>query len=538
MTNKTAGLTGHSLVAGQSLPGTAGEAHGYDPTTGQPLDPGYSMLGMDQLDDVASAAQEAFETMKVLAPEKHAALLDSIAEHIAARGDEVIARAMLETGLPEARLRGELARTTNQLKLFATVVRAGHHRGVRIDPAMPDRTPLPRPDIRQRKIPMGPVVVFGASNFPLAFSTAGGDTAAALAAGCPVVFKAHNSHPGTGELVGRAILAAIAEQGLPPGIFSLVYGSGSSVGQGLVAHPTFKAVGFTGSREAGMALMRTAAARPQPIPVYAEMSSVNPVFMFEGLLGDASTDLDELAQAFVTSATASAGQLCTQPGLVFVPRGAEGDAFLDAVQGLVSGQSGQTMLSDGIATSWREGVSALDEQNGVQLLAAGEPGAGPNAPAPVIYVTSVDEFVANDTLQDEIFGAASLMIRYESVSELVECISGMEGQLTASLHLAESDHAQAQPLIPLLEEKVGRILVNGWPTGVEVGHAMVHGGPFPATSDGRTTSVGTLAIDRFLRPVAYQGFPSGLLPVEMRDDNPWELTRLVDGSPDVPAASR
>lgn len=517
-------LTGHSSIAGRSVPGTGTALHAIAPTTGEQLDPPYSQIDVEQLREATAAAAEAFTSFSRLDPEAHAAFLESIADEIEAIGDTLIERAMQETGLPQARIVGERARTTGQLRLFAEVVRAGEHRGVRIDPALPDRTPMPRLDIRQRKIPLGPVGVFGASNFPLAFSTAGGDTASALAAGCPVVFKAHSSHPGTSELVASAIARAITAHDLHPGVFSHIFGPGRSVGQALVADPNIHAVGFTGSREGGLALVRTAQARPVPIPVYAEMSSVNPVFILPGALNG---DVEALAAGYVQSATGSSGQLCTQPGVVFVPRGEQGEAFLRAVSDSLRAATGQTMLSPSIAAAWREGVATRDDN--AEVLARGTDGEGPHAPAPVIHAADLPTFEENPVLSEEIFGAASLVVRYGDVSELIQAASQLEGQLTATLQLSADDHELAAALLPVLELKVGRILAGSWPTGVEVGHAMVHGGPFPATSDSRTTSVGTLAIERFLRPVAYQNIPDELLPEALRKANPWHLPRLIDG---------
>lgn len=526
MTTTQTRLAGHSIIAGESVPGTQGTTSGYNPATNEPLEPTYTLIDAGQLARATAAAEEAFESFSILDPQTHAAFLERIADNIEAVRDQLVARAMAETGLSEARLHGETGRTTGQLRLFARVVRQGDHRGVRVEPAMPERQPLPRPDIRQIKVPLGPVAVFGASNFPLAFSTAGGDTASALAAGCSVVFKAHNAHPGTGEIVGHAIADAVRALDLHPGVFSLIYGPGASIGQALAADPRIKAVGFTGSRGAGTALMATAAGRPEPIPVYAEMSSINPVYFFEGAL---EQDLDALATAYVGSVTGSSGQLCTAPGLVFVPTGDAGDRFAEAVSRALAGQTGQTMLTAGIATSWTEGVSELSAQDGVTPVGQGQAGPTENAPAPVVYGADVETFQANEVLHQEIFGAASLFIRYSSVDEVIAATRYMEGQLTATLHLTEADHAAVAPLIPVLERKVGRILANGWPTGVDVGEAMVHGGPFPATSDSRTTSVGTLAIDRFLRPVAYQNIPDALLPAPVRDANPWHLNRRIDG---------
>lgn len=532
MTHHTAAathLSGESIIAGERVAGTGKTVSGVNPATGEALEPTYQLIDESQLAQATAAASEAYPSFSALAPEDHAAFLESVASNIDALGDDLTQRVMAETGLPEARATMERGRTVNQLRLFASVVRQGDFRGVRVDPAIPDRTPMPRPDVRQRKIPLGPVAVFGASNFPLAFSVAGGDTASALAAGCPVVFKAHNAHPGTSEMVGRAISDAVADAGLHPGVFSLIYGAGSSIGQSLASDPAIHAVGFTGSRAAGVSLMKAAAAREVPIPVYAEMSSINPVFFFDGALEKSPEDLSELAKAYLTSVTGSSGQLCTAPGLVFVPSGPHGDAFLDAVAEASASAVGQTMLTASIADSWNAGVEQLAAQAGVELVGRGAEGSTQNAPAPAIYQASSEQFRDNPVLHEEIFGAASLVIRYTSPEDLITTASRLEGQLTATLHLTESDYTFAAPLVPVLEGKVGRILANGWPTGVEVNHAMVHGGPFPATSDSRTTSVGTLAIERFLRPVAYQNLPEQLLPAPVKADNPWNLNRRVNG---------
>lgn len=486
----------------------------------------FSLLPPEQLSAATSAARAAFDPFRALPPQPRADLLEGIARALEHDGEAVVERAAAETHLPVARLVGELARTTGQLRLFAEVVRRGDHHGVRVDPALPDRTPLPRPDVRQRTVPLGPVAVFGASNFPLAFSVAGGDTASALAAGCPVVVKAHNAHLGTSEAVGRAVARAVEEAGLHPGVFAVVQGPGDEIGHALVTDPDIAAVGFTGSRAGGLALAAAAAARPVPIPVYAEMSSVNPVLLLEGALAG---DVEGLAAGYLTSLTGSAGQLCTAPGLVFVPRGARGDAFVEALVDALAGRTGQAMLTPGIARAWRSGVDAWSAQEGVTLVGCGRPGPGEDAPPPSVYAVELAPFLAAPALQHEVFGAAGLVVRYADVAGLAEAVAGLEGQLTATVHLAEADHAAAAQLLPVLELRVGRIVVNGWPTGVDVGHAMVHGGPYPATTAPWTTSVGSRAIERWLRPVAYQGFPDALLPEPLRADNPWRLTRLVDG---------
>lgn len=524
MTSHT--LTGHSLIAGRTVAGAGSAIRAIAPATGDELDPEYSQIDVDQLREATASAEEAFTSFSTLAPEAHAAFLESVADEIEGLGEALVERATQETGLPVARLTGERARTTGQLRMFATVVRSGLFRGVRVDPPLPERA-VPRPDIRQRKVALGPVAVFGASNFPFAFSTAGGDTASALAAGCPVVFKAHSSHPGTSELVASAIARAVEKNGLHPGVFSHIFGPGRTVGQALVSDPAIQAVGFTGSRSGGLALVQASQARTVPIPVYAEMSSVNPVFILPGAL---ERDVTELANGYVASALGSSGQLCTQPGNVFVPTGAQGDQFVAAVVDAIRAATGQTMLSPSIAEAWRTGASTRDDH--AEVAARGSDGDGPNAPAPVIHATDIDAFVANDVLHAEIFGAASLIVRYSDVAELPAAAARLEGQLTATIHLTDADTDQARALIPVLEKKAGRILANGWPTGVDVGHAIVHGGPFPATSDSRTTSVGSLAIERFLRPVAYQNLPDALLPEPLRHDNPWGVPRLIDGTPE------
>lgn len=520
-------LKGQSRIAGQPFAGAAATIHGFNPASNEKLEPAYSMITEGQLTTATTAAAAAFDSFSTLDPQTHASFLEAIAANIQDLGEELISRACQETGLPAARLRGEMTRTTSQLRLFAAVVRQGDFRGVRVDPALPDRTPLPRFDIRQRQVPLGPVAVFGASNFPLAFSTAGGDTASALAAGCPVVFKAHNAHPGTSELVGQAIVAAVQDAGLHPGVFSLIYGPGNSIGQALVADPAIKAVGFTGSQSAGTALLRTAAARPEPIPVYAEMSASNPVIVLPGAL---TGNIEALARNYVAAVTGSSGQLCTSPGILFAPAGEAGDELLAAVARAVSGCTGQTMLSAAIADSFAAGVRDLDEAAGVARLATGLGGPTANAPAPVIFAVELADFLANPVLHAEIFGAASLVVRYSDPAELRDAVNQLEGQLTATLQLAAEDYSTATMLLPLLERKAGRVIINGWPTGVEVGYAMVHGGPFPASSDSRSTSVGALAINRFLRPVAYQNFPKELLPPAVQDANPWQLTRSIDGT--------
>ncbi|MHA7207894.1 aldehyde dehydrogenase (NADP(+)) [Arthrobacter sp. MDT1-65] len=527
MTTTSSPVAGRSLIAGAPVEGSAGTARAINPATNEDLEPIITLIDGKQLAEATAAAAAAFDAYRATTPTERAAFLERIADNIDALGSELTDRAVLETGLPAARIEGERARTVGQMRLFAAVVRQGDHVQARIDPAVPDRAPLPRLDIRQRHIGLGPVAVFGASNFPLAFSTGGGDTASALAAGCPVVVKAHNAHPGTAELVGRAITRAVGDSGLPAGVFSLIFGAGTSVGQALVADPRIKAVGFTGSRAGGTAIMATAAARPEPIPVYAEMSSINPVFVFPGAIGD---DADALASGLVGSLTMGAGQFCTNPGLVFVPAGPEGDRFVAAASAALQATQGSTMLTRGIAEACAAGVARLRNESAVDVVAEGRPGITENAPGAVLFSTTTEVFKDNLRLQEEVFGAAGIFVRYSGEEELLTAAEALEGQLTATIHATSSDYAAVAPLLPVLERRVGRILFNSWPTGVEVGHAMVHGGPYPATSDSRSTSVGSLAILRFQRPVSYQNIPDDLLPAPLQEANPWGLNRRVDGT--------
>jgi 2,5-dioxopentanoate dehydrogenase len=522
-------ITGSILIGSREVMGES-VFRAIDPARGEPIEPGFAEAGPAHVDEAAALAAEAYPAYRATAPETRAAFLEAIAAGIEAIGDALIERAMQETGLPAARLAGERARTTGQLRLFANWVRAGGADEPRLDPPLPDRKPLPRADLRLRHIGVGPVAVFGASNFPLAFSVAGGDTASALAAGCPVVVKGHPAHPGTSELVGRAIRAAVAESGLHEGVFSLLSGTGHDLGGALVADPRIMAVGFTGSRAGGLALARIAAARPVPIPVHAEMSSVNPVFLLPGAL---TTRAEALGNAFVGSLTLGAGQFCTNPGLVIGIAGEGLERFVVSAAAALEAAPSATMLTPGIAEAYRKGVEALAGSPAAWKVARSREEGGPNACRPALFVADAAGFLAHPDLAREVFGAASLVLRCADGTEMVAVARSLEGQLTATLHLEPRDHPLAAALLPVLEEKAGRILANGWPTGVEVCHAMVHGGPFPATSDPRTTSVGTLAIRRFLRPVCYQDLPEALLPAALKAGNPLGLPRLVDGAPEA-----
>lgn len=513
------------LLIGRSRVATEGGFFAIDPSTDGELPTSFAQATPAHTDAAAKLAWAAFDSFRETSAETRARFLEKIADNILALGDELLDRAGAETGLPRARLEGERGRTMGQLRLFASVLRQGDWIGARIDPAMPDRKPLPRADIRLRFIPVGPVAVFGASNFPLAFSVAGGDTASALAAGCPVVVKAHSAHPGTSELVGEAIAAAVAELGLPEGVFSLLCGTKREYGQALVAHPHIKAVGFTGSRGGGQALIQIAQSRPEPIPVYAEMSSINPVVLLPSAL---SARAEALGAAFIGSLTMGAGQFCTNPGLILAVEGEALDRFTAAAAAALSNVAPITMLTPGICKAYRAGVATLAAHDKVTTLARVAE-AGGNRGAGALFSVTAADFLADPVLGHEVFGSSSVVVRCPDLSVLKDVLEHLEGQLTATVHLDEGDHDAAAMLLPTLERRAGRILANGWPTGVEVCHAMVHGGPFPATSDSRTTSVGTLAIDRFLRPVSYQDIPDALLPAALKYSNPLGIARRVDG---------
>lgn len=519
-------ISGSSLIGGQSVPGGPASFHGINPATAQPLEPSFGEAGAAEISHACALAAGAFDAYRETALETRAAFLEAAAGEILALGDQLVQRASEETGLPKARIESERARTVGQLRLFADAVRQGGWLDARIDPALPDRTPLPRPDLRLRQIGIGPVAVFGSSNFPLAFSVAGGDTAAALAAGCPVVVKAHPAHPGTSALVGQAIQTALANCGLPPGVFSLLFGAGPELGAALVANPDIKAVGFTGSRAGGLALVKIAAARPEPIPVHAEMSSINPVILFPAAL---AARAKTIAAGFVASMTLGAGQFCTNPGLLIAEEGPHLDAFIDAVCAQLATSPAATMLTHGIFKAYQSGVETLLAKTGVKQAAHGQPADGPNQGQAEFFTTDSQEFLSDHALRDEVFGASSLLVRCKTHSDLLSVVNALEGQLTFTLQLEEADLPAARALLPIVERKAGRILANGWPTGVEVSHAMVHGGPFPATSDARATSVGTLSIRRFLRPICYQGIPVALLPAALRPGNDAKIPILYDG---------
>ncbi|QFY61059.1 aldehyde dehydrogenase (NADP(+)) [Rhizobium grahamii] len=494
--------TGKHLVAGEWLDGEStfqsSPAHG----------PSHSFAAgtVEHVNRACEAAEDAFWTYGYSTRAERAAFLRAIAEEIEARAEAITEIGSQETGLPEARLQGERGRTTGQLRLFADHIEKGEYLDRRFDQALPDRQPAPRPEIRLLQRPIGPVAVFGASNFPLAFSTAGGDTAAALAAGCPVVVKGHSAHPGTGEIIAQAIDAAIRRTGVHPGVFSLIQGGSRDVGHGLVKHPRIKAVGFTGSLGGGRALFDLCAARPEPIPFFGELGSVNPMFLLpEALKARAET----LGQGWAGSLTMGAGQFCTNPGIAVVVKGSDADRFTAATVEALGKVAPQTMLTDGIAKAYRDGQERFSTRNTVKALLTTE--SSDRKASPNLYETTGEQFLADHALGEEVFGPLGLVVRVDTLDEMENLARGFEGQLTTTIHMDGGDLDAARRLLPVLERKAGRVLVNGFPTGVEVVDSMVHGGPYPASTNFGATSVGTMSIRRFLRPVSYQNLPEGLL---------------------------
>ncbi|WP_144161438.1 aldehyde dehydrogenase (NADP(+)) [Paraburkholderia sp. BCC1885] len=519
-------LTGGSLIGLDVVSGEGSAFHGLNPRTGERLYPAYKGVSQADLDAACRIAAEAFDAYREMPPSRRARFLETVGDRLMDLGTTLVERCASETGLPASRIEGERSRTVAQLKMFASVVREGDYLDVRIDRELSDRQPVRRPDLRLRNVPVGPVAVFGASNFPLAFSVAGGDTAAALAAGCPVVCKAHPAHPGTSELVGKAVQNAVRDCAMPAGTFSLLFDAGFDIGSRLVQDPRIKAIGFTGSRKGGMALRNLAMARAVPIPVYAEMSSVNPVLLFPGALHGRA---DDIAKAFVASMCLGSGQFCTNPGIVLAVDSPKLDRFIAGVREILTSVPAGTMLTPAIHEAYERSLTAMKQHAAVSCLATGKAATGPNEAQAHLFSVSDEAFLAHEELAEEMFGPASVVVRCKDMVAIRRILQRLEGQLTASLHVDEADLEQARSFIPLLEQQVGRILFNGFGTGVEVSHAMVHGGPFPSTSDGRSTSVGSLSIDRFLRPVSYQDVPDALLPEALRQDNPLKLARRIDG---------
>ena len=517
-------ILGHNYIGGQRSGEGDVQLHSVDATTGAIFETPFLTATEKEVAAAVRAAELAYPKFRATTSEQRAAFLEAIADEIDALGDDFLAAVSRETALPATpRLAGERGRTSGQMRLFAKVVRRGDFYGARIDTALPDRKPMARPDIRQYKIGVGPVAVFGASNFPLAFSVAGGDTAAALAAGCPVVFKAHTGHLVTSEIVADAIERAVKKTGMPAGTFNMVYGD--RVGAQLVKSAAIQAVGFTGSLRGGRALCDMAAARPQPIPVFAEMSSINPIIlMSEALKVRGETIAKELAG----SVTMGCGQLCTSPGLLLGVKSPELTAFIEKLSAAFTGTTPATMLNAGGLTHYNSGVARVTQLPGVKVISTG--GNSATQAVPHLFKADASLLFSNDSpLEEEVFGPSTVIVELESREQLIDFAANMHGQLTATLQAELADLQGNEDLIALLEQKAGRLLLNGYPTGVEVCDAMVHGGPYPATSDARGTSVGTLAIERFLRPVCYQNYPDQMLPVPLKNANPLGINRLVDG---------
>jgi alpha-ketoglutaric semialdehyde dehydrogenase len=518
-------LTGKNIV-GNKLSGSGQAFHVENPSTKETLQPGFFEAEPQEVNAAIVKANEAFQIYRGKTGTEKAKFLEAISAEILALGDVLITCCMAETGLPEARLTAERGRTVGQLKLFAQVVREGSWIDARIDKSEPERKPLPKPDIRSMLRPLGPVGIFGASNFPLAFSVAGGDTASALAAGCTVVVKAHPAHPGTCELVGNAILRAANKTGMPAGLFSMLHGRSVEVGQAIVKHPLIKAIGFTGSFLGGKALFDEANKRDQPIPVYAEMGSANPVFILRGALQERK---EQLATDLTSSVTQGVGQFCTNPGLILVEKSSHQDKFRSLISTIISETPSGVMLTKRISNNFYKGIEKLKKVKGVNVISMGKQSGGGYRGMPIILETSAEIFLAEHTLEEEVFGPSTLLVNTSNRQELLAAAERLSGHLTATVHGTEKDLLNNKDLLAILEQKVGRLIINGYPTGVEVCHSMVHGGPFPATTDGRTSSVGTRSILRFVRPVCYQNFPQHLLPEELKDENPLGILRMFNG---------
>lgn len=503
--------------------------HAVNPATGESLEPSFRESTIADVDSAFIAAEHAFARYRLISGRERAGFLRRIAREIESVSAELTARAHAETALPLVRLEGERARTVNQLGLIADAVEEGSWVQARIDRADPTRTPLPRPDVRRLLVPLGPVAVFGASNFPLAFGAAGNDTVAALGAGCTVVYKAHPAQPGTSRIIAGAIERAISACNMPAGVFSMLHGWSTEVGLAMVQHPSACAVGFTGSLRGGRALFDAAAARPEPIPVFAEMGSINPVFVFPSVVRERRS---EVARMLAQSVTQGVGQFCTNPGVIVAvrdeKRSEQFDAFRDELAQLLADAASGVPLYARLGESYVEGI---DRAKTAGARVTHEAGArdGVNVRA-ALLLTDGQQFVEQRELREEIFGPVSLLVQVSDVEEFTRVAHAIEGQLTATLFASPDELADHRALIQQLERKVGRLVLNSVPTGVEVSAAMHHGGPYPASTDSRTTSIGTASIDRFARPVCYQGFPALALPEALRDTNPLGIWRLVDGA--------
>ncbi len=520
-------LSGKQIIGSEFRPSVGHSFSAVNPATGEVLPPHFGEASPDDVERAVCAAAGAFERYRKFSSTQRAVFLESIGAELMALGPELIGRAHAETALALPRLEAELARTINQLQLFAQHLRQGLYLGARIDRAQPERTPIPKPDLRSMQVALGPVAVFGASNFPLAFSVAGGDTASALAAGCPVVVKGHPAHPGTSELAGLAVIRAVEKNNLPSGVFSLLQAEDLAVGAALVQHPLLKAVAFTGSLAGGRALFDLACSRPEPIPVYAEMGSVNPVFFLPQIVCDNAT---LLAESLAESLTLGVGQFCTAPGLALVIKDAATEAFLGRLETCLAAKPQGVMLHHGIKQNYLAGLNQLLTVDGVRPRLNPQPLLDACLVAPSLLQVDATTFLANPGLAEEVFGPLAIIVVCDSRAAMLSVAESLQGQLTASMHGTYCELDSFRDLLEILERKAGRVIINGFPTGVEVCASMHHGGPYPATTDSRSTSVGSDAIKRFLRPVCYQNFPQSLLPEPLRDRNAQNLWRLVDGN--------
>lgn len=522
-------LTGSHLIAGRESAPHGHFYHGVNPATSAKLEPAYADASSDEADEALAAAEGAFDALRLAPVETRAALLDAIADEIMALGDPLLERAHAETGLPMARVTGERGRAVGQCKLFAALTRDGSWADARIDHAIPDRQPLPKPDVRRVMMPIGPVVVFGASNFPFAIGVVGTDTVCALAAGCPVVVKGHPAHPGTCEMLGRAVVKALQKVGLPAGSFSLLHGKGTEIGMALVKHPLTQAVGFTGSLRGGRALMDAAAERDHPIPVYAEMGSINPVFVLPGALKERAS---KIAEGYIGSVTMGVGQFCTNPAIVLGLKGTELKQFVSNAAAHATKVVPQSMLHRGICEAYDAGTAVWRTIDGLELAGESEAEAKDEATQAAcrIFTTTLDVLEANEELRREVFGPCSIITECPTLDDMLRFANSLEGQLTAMIHGTEQDLIDYAPLLRVLEKKVGRLIFNAFATGIEVCPSMHHGGPYPAASHSHFTSIGTASIYRWVRPVCYQGFPDAALPEPLQGKNVRQAMRLVDGA--------
>lgn len=524
--NNVTQVIGAAIIAGEEIRGVGTNTfQALDPTTHRFLDGNFPENGTTEVEQACSQAAEAYPVYSRLSDTERAEFLESIAQELESDRDAIVARGVAETALPELRLNGELSRTTGQLQLFANVLKEGSWVRATIDTAQPDRQPLPKPDVRMMQMPLGPVAVFGASNFPLAFSVAGGDTASALAAGCPVVVKGHPAHPGVSELVARAITRAIHKHKLPAGVFSLVIGTTRELGTSLVINDKIKGVGFTGSVAGGRALFNLATGRPDPIPFFGELGSTNPVLLMPEALNNQA---ESLADAFIGSLNMGCGQFCTNPGVLVAMKGEGLNRFLDTVSTGIVEQPAQTMLTPGIQQAYQAGQDKVAAQDGVELVGKGAEASAYQVQT-FVYKVSAEQFILNPELEEEVFGPCALIVECASDDEMKRVLNGLHGHLTSTVHAEAADQALTSEMVNILTDKVGRILFDGWPTGVEVTHAMTHGGPYPASTDSRSTSVGSSAIERWVRPVSWQNTPDVLLPPALQNANPLNLWRKVNG---------